>query len=321
MKDIYAAITERFIEQLKQGTVPWRKSWLSAQNLVSRKPYHGVNALLLGSARHASPFWMTFHQALESGGSIRKGEKATPIIFFKFREKRDGEGKVVLSPKGTPAVIPLVRWSNVFNLQQTEGIAAPTLAAGQADGPALEKAEALVRSADLCPILHQGFAPAYSPLEDVIRIPPPERFRSPEDYRHTLFHEMTHATGHTSRLNREGVTQPVKFGSDRYSKEELIAELGAAFLSNEAGILDQVRFEDSAAYLHSWMEKFQNDPSLIVSAASHAQRSADWVRGIRQSEEEKESLQESRSERRMEYAAAPLATKEGHARSHRRSRW
>lgn len=99
-------------------------------------------------------------------------------------------------------------------------------------------------------------------------MPKAERFRTPEDFHHTLFHEAIHATGHASRLGREGITNPIKFGSDRYSKEELIAELGAAFLSNEAGILDQVLFENSASYLGSWIRNLEQDPTLIVSAAS-----------------------------------------------------
>jgi Zincin-like metallopeptidase len=120
-------------------------------------------------------------------------------------------------------------------------------------------------------------------------MPAPSTFHSQEDYYHSLYHEMTHAVGHSSRLSREGITQQAKFGSERYSKEELIAELGAAFLSNEAGILDRVRFENSAAYLASWIAKLENDPRMIVSAASQAQRSTDFIMGI----EQKESLLES----------------------------
>ena len=107
----------------------------------------------------------------------------------------------------------------------------------------------MVDSAKLCPVHHGGFAAYYSPKDDVIRMPAPSTFHSQEDYYHSLYHEMTHAAGHSSRLDREGITQQAKFGSEQYSKEELIAELGAAFLSNEAGILDRVRFENSAAYL------------------------------------------------------------------------
>ena len=120
-------------------------------------------------------------------------------------------------------------------------------------------------------------------------MPSPSAFHSQEDYYHSLYHEMIHATGHRSRLDREGITQHAKFGSERYSREELIAELGAAFVSNEAEILDRVRFENSATYLASWIAKLENDPRMIVLAASQAQRGADFIMGIQQ----KESLLES----------------------------
>jgi antirestriction protein ArdC len=287
-RDIYQAITDRFIEQLKRGTVPWQKPWLGVQNLVSRKAYRGINSLLLGSTDYRSPFWVSFKQALDLGGHVRKGEKSTPVIYYKILEKRDAAGNPVMREDGRPARIPFVRWANVFNLDQTEGIHPPAITANQNATQPHEKAAAIVENARLCPIHHAGFAAYYSPKDDVIRIPAPSTFRSQEDYYQTLYHEMTHATGHSSRLDREGITQTAKFGSDRYSKEELIAELGAAFLSNEAGILDGVRFENSAAYLASWVAKFENDPRMIVSAASQAQRSSDFIMGIKH----KESLQE-----------------------------
>jgi len=286
MRDIHAAITERFVEQLRVGCVPWQRPWQSVTNLVSRKAYRGINSLTLGSATFGSPFWMTFRQAHELGGHIRKGEKSTPVIYYKFLEKRDGNGNPVFTAKGRPAHIPFIRWSNVFNLEQTEGIAPPAPTPTTTTMPSLDRAEALVRDASLCPIRKEGFAATYSPTEDLIRMPPPGTFHSSEDYYHTLFHEMTHATGHTSRLDREGITNPIKFGSERYSKEELIAELGAAFLSNEAGILDQVRFDNSAAYLQSWIRNLEQDPTLIVSAASQAQRGFDWMTGIRYEKQE-----------------------------------
>ena len=158
----------------------------------------------------------------------------------------------MLREDGRPARIPFVRWANVFNLDQTEGIQTPAITASENITQPHEKAAAIVENARLCPIHHAGFAACYSPQDDVIRIPAPSTFHSQDDYYHTLYHEMIHASGHISRLNREGVTQHTRFGSERYSKEELIGELGAAFLSNEAGILDSVRFENSAAYLASW---------------------------------------------------------------------
>jgi antirestriction protein ArdC len=287
-RDIYQAIAERFVEQLKRGTVPWQKPWFAVQNIVSRKPYRGINSLLLGSAEFQSPFWLTFKQSLDLGGHVKKGEKSTPVIYYKILEKRDETGKVVLREDGRPACIPFVRWTNVFNLDQTEGIRAPSITASQSMSPPLERAAAIVENASLCPIHHAGFAACYSPRDDVIRIPAPSTFHSQEDYYHTLYHEMTHASGHGSRLHREGVTERARFGSEPYSREELVAELGAAFLSNEAGILDSVRFENSAAYLGSWIQKLENDPRMIISAASQAQRASDFIMGI----EHKESLQE-----------------------------
>jgi antirestriction protein ArdC len=286
-RDIYESITARFIEQLKRGTVPWQKPWFAVQNIVSRKPYRGINALLLGSTDYQSPFWMSFRQALDLGGHVKKGEKSTPVIYYKILEKRDEAGKIMLREDGRPARIPFVRWANVFNLDQTEGIQAAAITANQDMSPPRERAAAIVDNARLCPIHHAGFAAFYSPTDDVIRIPAPSTFHSQEDFFHTVYHELTHAS-HSTRLDREGITQQARFGSEKYSKEELIAELGGAFLSNEAGILDSVRFENSAAYLGSWINKLENDPKLIVSAASQAQKATDFVLGI----EHKESLQE-----------------------------
>jgi antirestriction protein ArdC len=290
-KDIYEIITARFIDQLKKGTVPWQKPWMGVQNIVSKKPYRGINSLILGGSDFQSPYWLTFKQAHDLGGNIKKGEKATPVIYYKLFEKRDDHGNLVLESNGRPTRIPFIRWSNAFNLDQTEGIEPPAQTTTQEVIQPLEKASSIVRDTKLCPIQEAGFIAAYSPAEDVIRMPAKKTFRSPEAYYQTLFHEMTHATGHASRLDREGITQPVKFGSERYSKEELIAELGASFLSNEAGILNQVQFDNSAAYLGSWIERFQNDPKMIFTASSQAQRSTDFILGI----EQKESLGESQS--------------------------
>jgi antirestriction protein ArdC len=290
-KDIYELITARFIEQLKKGTVPWQKPWMGVQNIVSKKPYRGINALILGGSEFQSPYWLTFKQAHDLGGKVRKGEKSTPVIYYKLFEKRDDRGNMILGSNGRPTRIPFIRWSNAFNLDQSEGIEPPAQTIVQNPMQPLEKAAKIVDDAKICPIYHTGFAAVYSPGEDVIRMPAQKTFRSPESYYQTLFHEMTHSTGHASRLDREGVTLPIKFGSERYSKEELIAELGASFLSNEAGILNQVQFDNSAAYLGSWIEKFQNDPKMIFTASSQAQRSTDFLLGI----EQRESLGETHS--------------------------
>ncbi len=281
MKDIYKVITDLFLAQLKRGTVPWQKPWQGAQNIVSRKQYRGINTLVLGSTAFGSPYWMTYKQATDLGGSVNKGAKSLPVVYHKLLPKKDAAGNPVLRPDGREAVVPLLRWSNVFNIEQTTGIKPPALTEAPDNPVGLDRAEQIVKAANVCPVLHTGFAALYSPKDDMIRMPSPRTFNSAEDYFHTLFHESIHATGHGSRLDREGVTSPVKFGSERYAKEELIAELGASFLSNEAGILDGVRFENSAAYLNSWIRNLENDPRLIVSAASQAQRGADFVLGER----------------------------------------
>ncbi len=319
-RDIYQSITDRFLEQLKKGTVPWQQPWTSCvQNIVSRKPYRGINAFTLGMTDRTSPFWLTFKQALDLGGHVKKGEKSLPVIYYKLLEKQDAAGRPVVREDGRPDRIPFVRWANVFNLDQTEGIEPPAITTTQSVGEPLEKAASIVENSRLCPIHNGGFAAIYSPKDDVIRLPAPTTFRSLEDYYQTLFHEMTHATGHSSRLNREGITQPVKFGSERYSKEELVAELGAAFLSNEAGILNQIQFDNSAAYLASWIEKLENDPRMIVSAASQAQKSADFVLGI----EQKESLEglPSPEEKPLEVASKRAVTSRmpGFARGHQQA--
>lgn len=291
-RDIYQSITDRFVEQLKRGTVPWQKPWTTGvQNIVSRKFYRGINAFTLGMSERTSPFWLTYKQASDLGGHVKKGEKSTPVIYYKIIEKTDEAGNVVVRSDGKAARIPFVRWANVFNLDQTEGIEAPQISTAQTNTQPLEKAAAIIANARICPIRHAGFSATYSPQDDVIRIPAPSNFRSPESYFSTLYHEAIHSTGHESRLNREGITQPIKFGSERYSREELIAELGAAFLSNEAGILNQVQFDNSAAYLSSWIKNLESDPKMIVHAASHAQRATDFVLGI----EHKESLHESQT--------------------------
>ena len=147
-REIYATITNRFIEKLKEGTVPWQKPWLAAQNIISRKPYQGINALLLGSSDFKSPFWLSFKQALDLGGHVKKGERSTPVIYYKFLEKRDDTGNSVAREDGRPSRIPFVRWSNVFNVDQTEGITPPAIASQSKYCPASRKSRSYGRSCE-----------------------------------------------------------------------------------------------------------------------------------------------------------------------------
>jgi antirestriction protein ArdC len=197
--DIYQTITDRFIDQLKKGTVPWQMPWRGVQNIVSRKPYRGINSLLLGATEFQSPFWLTFKQTLDLGGHVKKGAKSSPVIYYKFLEKTDTAGNPVRGDDGTPKRIPFVRWSNVFNLDQTEGIEPPAITRSQNDLSANDRAAGIVQVAKLCPIHHTGFAH----LAPSRRCNPhPAHASTARKATITPFHEMTYATGH-GRADRE----------------------------------------------------------------------------------------------------------------------
>lgn len=280
--DIYASITARIVEALEAGVIPWRSpilrtaSGLSARNLVSNRPYSGCNAFLLAFTAHcngyASPYWVTFRQALAAGGSVRKGEKGTHIVYWRMLdiEKADGEKKSV----------PMLRHFVVFNIDQCDGIADPSAVPVQPERPfsPIESAARIVAGFAGAPdITHAGCRAYYTPSADTVTIPEPTGFRSPEAYYATLFHELAHATGHAKRLGRG--LGGAQFGSPEYAREELIAEMGAAFLCAEAGI-SPATVEDSAAYIASWLKALRNDRKLVVVAAGAAQKAANHILGV-----------------------------------------
>jgi len=284
-KSVYEIVTERILEKLEEGTVPWHKPWAGGgcpKNLVSGKAYRGVNVLLLGSQDFTSPYWVTFKQAKQLGGCVRKGEKGTPCIFWKFLN-RDTEDAVTGETESLK--IPLVRYYSVFNaVEQCDGISHPRLEA-QAEEPTpfnpIEAAEAIVASYPDAPSIAQdGRASAYyRPSTDSIHTPKRETFDSEAHYYATLFHEMTHSSGHEFRLGRPGVMNPTRYGSHEYSQEELVAEMGAAFLLAEAGIDSDSLTDNSAAYVASWLKALKNDPKLVVLAGAQAQKAVDHITG------------------------------------------
>jgi len=272
---VYDQITERIITLLTQGTVPWQKPWQARtglpRNLVSQKPYRGINVFLLLAMSYESPFWLTFRQALQLGGTVRKGEKSCPVVFWKqttFEDKESGE----------PQKIPLLRYYHVFNVAQCDGLKTGT-------GPVEEPVNGIIKPDEIVahmpqrPEIKHGMARAfYSPREDCVGLPVRERFERAEGYYATLFHELVHATGHESRLNRLTLTEKAGFGSNPYCKEELIAEIGAAFLCGQAEIAERT-IDNSAAYLNGWLEQLRSDKTLIVQAAAQAQKAADFILG------------------------------------------
>jgi antirestriction protein ArdC len=274
---VYDQITERIIAMLEAGTVPWRKPWQAKagfpRNLVSGKPYRGINVFLLHAMSYESPFWLTFKQAQQLGGTVKKGEKACPVVFWKQLEVEDKESHEIEK-------IPMLRFYYVFNTAQCEGlkdISAPVESLVSA--PA--KPDEIVAFMPKRPEIKHGLTRAYySPTEDIVAMPHRERFENEADYFGTLFHELVHSTGHASRLNRATVTEAAGFGSNPYCREELIAEMGAAFLCGQAGIGEST-LENSAAYIQNWLEQLQNDKKLIVQAAAQAQKAADYILGTK----------------------------------------
>lgn len=289
---VYDIVTDRLVALLERGVVPWQKPWaqrdaagelILPRNLVSGRAYRGVNVFLLGSAGYSSPYWLTFKQALDLGGHVRKGEKSTPIVFWKILEKDDAEAP------GGKARIPLLRYFSGFNLQQCEGIEAPAATAPAAPASTFSPIETAARIAADMPkaptLTHNEARAYYRPITDTVNMPKQDLFRSEAEYYSTLFHELTHATGHAARLGRPGITELAAFGSAVYSREELVAEMGAAFLSAEAGILHHTA-ENSAAYLASWIQALKGDNKLAVIAAAQAQKAADWIMGRLQFEDD-----------------------------------
>jgi antirestriction protein ArdC len=272
---IYEQITDRIIILLTQGTVPWHKPWKARtglpRNLVSQKSYRGINVFLLLAMSYESPFWLTFRQALQLGGSVRKGEKSCPVVFWKQTTVEDKKS-------GEPRKIPLLRYYHVFNVAQCDGINIGTEPVAESVHDIIMPDE-IVAHMPQRPVIKHGMTRAfYSPREDYVGLPARERFEQAEGYYATLFHELVHASGHESRLNRATLTEKAGFGSNPYCKEELIAEMGAAFLCGHAEIVERT-IDNSAAYLKSWLEQLRNDKTLIVQAAAQAQKAADFILG------------------------------------------
>jgi antirestriction protein ArdC len=281
MSKVYEIVTNQIIELLEKQEIPWRKPWKSsgpARNLISNRRYNGINQFLLNCSEYSSPYWLTFKQASEKGGHIRKGEKATMVIFWKWIEADE-----YVSPDDTelttPGKIPLLRYYNVWNLEQVEGIKAPQEKEEIREFNPIEKAEQIIENMQARPEIHYGGdRAAYSPQLDLVRLPRREAFHSPEDLYQTTFHELIHSTGHEKRIGRKGITEPTYFGSHSYCQEELVAEFGASMLCGVAGI-EQQTIENSAAYIQGWLRVLKSDKRMAIIAAGQAQKACDHILG------------------------------------------
>lgn len=273
-RKIYEMINQRITALLEKGEIPWRKPWVSGDpaNFITKKLYRGINPFVLISSGFSCPYWVSFNQAKGKGGRIKKGEKGFPVVFWKWIEVEDPEAE-----SGKKRV-PFLRYYTVFNLEQTEGIDIPELDAR--DFQPIMKAEKLIHTMPNSPIIEHNEPRAfYRPIDDLVNMPKANLFQSDEEYYSTLFHELTHSTGHQSRLNRDEISKISLFGSHDYSKEELVAEMGSAFLCGHCGIEPAV-IQNQAAYIQSWLKKLQSNRKWLVYAAAQAQKAADFVLGI-----------------------------------------
>jgi antirestriction protein ArdC len=284
--DTYAIVNEKIISLLEAGIVPWRKPWASTglpRNLVSMKPYRGVNVFLLSASKYVSPFWLTLRQANELGGHVRKGEESSVVTFWKVEDvKQRTQDLDTDEPEEKARRRFLLKVYRVFNLEQCELPQAvidrlPKIETHQHDP--IEAVEKIIAGMPSPPeIVRVGSKAFYSPITDRVTLPPRELFISAEEEACTAAHEISHSTGHEKRLGREGITELAPFGSPVYSREELVAELSAAYLCAEAGISSAV-IANQAAYVAGWLKKLRDDRKLLIHAAAQAQHAADYILG------------------------------------------
>ncbi len=287
--DIYRQVTDFVMEQLQKGVIPWRKGWNSMgfpKNFVTGLPYRGWNLFFLNYITilksYPTPYFITFKQAQAKGLHIRKGEKGLPIIYWaKIGARQDKEEhEMPLEPDTENKPVRLVpRQYIVFNIAQTEGLALPeTSAPVQTGAESIATCDQIVKNMPHPPqIRYNGDQAWYSPARDLVNMPQQSLFKGTDEHYNTLFHELAHSTGHAGRLNRKELVNSDGFGNELYSKEELTAELTAAFLCAAGGLGQETTLINSAAYIQGWLEALGNDKTLMVKAAAQAQKAADYI--------------------------------------------
>ena len=276
MLDIYKQITDRFIDALEAGTIPWHKPWFGGNSRCisysTGKPYSLLNQILLGGR---SGEYITFKQAVQAGGFVRKGEKAHMVVFWKpFEEVDQDTGEVTKHF--------FLRYYNVFHLSQCEGIRPRWAVSVEQPVSTLkpdDAADAVIRdyvdrSRLKLTICHSDQA-YYSPSLDEVVVPELGQYQELSEYYSTLFHELTHSTGSPSRLNR--IRDVAAFGSESYSKEELVAELGSAFLVHHVGLETPASFNNNAACIRGWLKALRDDRRLVVYAAGAAEKAVSLI--------------------------------------------
>ena len=282
MQDLYTRITEKIIAELETGTVPWIRPWSGGddpipRNALSQRPYRGINTVLLGMEAqlqgYGSNQWLTFRQARQLGGCVRKGEHAASVVWFEMKLLEKGQDDPLADPdESRQRCIPLIKVFSVFNVDQIDGLPERyNMPEPKTPGwDACERAEQIIACSG-ADIRHQGFQAFYSPPNDLIYLPAKSAFKDSAGYYGTALHELCHWTGHTARLGRK---LGRRFGESAYAMEELIAEMGAAFLAAHCRLDGTLRH---ASYIASWLEVLRRDKRAVFLAAAQAQKAADYL--------------------------------------------
>ena len=283
--NIYQIVTQRIIDQLeKEKVIPWRKPWFSvsggAYNALSGHTYSLMNQMLLPKSGE----WASYNQWLRVGGQVRQGEKSSIVVFFKWPDESDTSSIDDTSDlRSTKERRPVLKYYHVFHVSQVDGVEPmvpdnitenhiePIACAEKLLGSYLQR-EGIGFDSDY------SDKACYSPATDAIHLPKMGQFHSSEEYYSTAFHEAVHSTGYKDRLNRKGLDNP-RFGSETYSKEELIAELGSASIMNSLGIETDDSFQNSASYINGWLEVLKRDMRFIVSASGQAEKAVKYITG------------------------------------------
>ncbi len=276
---VYDIVTDTIVKKLDEGTIPWKRPWNglgSAKNVISQKEYQGINRFLLDLSSYDSNYWLTYKQAKDLGGHIKKGSKSTPIVYWNWLQKQDETTKEKYS-------VPLFRYYRGFNITQTEGLDHLIKKLHQEDEakqiqfePIKECEQIVQLYPNAPPIEHGGNRAYYHPSKDYVKLPLKEHFHSIPEYYSTLFHELVHSSGNLKRLNRKGIAEPTYFATYEYSKEELVAEMGASFLCTMTCI-DNDTLDNSAAYIKGWLGKLRNEKKLLVTAAAQAEKAVQHI--------------------------------------------
>jgi antirestriction protein ArdC len=289
--DVYQKITDKIVSELERGVRPWMKPWNAGNGegrimrplRASGVAYQGINVLMLWSEAvekgYASPIWMTFRQALALNANVRKGEHGSLVVYADKITRTETDSA---TGEDTAREIPFMKGYTVFNTEQIEGLPEhfyPQPAPRTETVRRIERAEGFF-AATGANVVHGGSRACYVPSTDNVHMPCIDFFRDSESYYATLAHEVTHWTRHPSRLDRDFGRK--RFGDEGYAMEELVAELGAAFLSADLELTPEVR-EDHAAYIASWIKVLRDDKRALFTAASHAQRAADFLHGLQKS--------------------------------------